>query len=133
MDSMFMSLDYHKTIPYKQNCEKPPAFRGAGKFKVSCLIYEYEFPPKYLSEFFRFHRLGYYGWHAIGSVEQIGDDLSSDYMKHDIRILERPQSEYPNCKRQIFMTFSDGFKSNTPTIGDKIYFADPRKLYCTHS
>lgn len=113
--TMPFSSSLDKTSLYKTSCAKPNGFKGFYKYRVSCLEYQEEQQDFAAS----FSRLRTFGWET-GKMSIEDTQI--------IVTMERPQSEYPNCKRQIYVIIPNDIG---PDKGDKIYFADPRHLYCS--
>ncbi len=132
VDSFFLGYGENNAITYRENCKKPKDFAGFNKFKVSCYShkYDHEFISSASSGRDITALVRTRGWTLIASVEDVNSPIISDDFSGEIFVLEKAQSEYPNCKRRVFVSFSDGSDINWPKKGDTVYFADPRKLYC---
>lgn len=131
VDFHFSNRYHHGAEDYKENCFKPKVFRGLLKFKVSCtnrfsFVAESDLTNDQINQYFE-RQIPLNFTRAWWFIEN-GRDLR-DYKirngKNDppIYVLKREQNYYPNCERLIFLTYS--YKTG------KVYFADPRKLYCT--
>ncbi len=134
VDIQFSNYYRHGAEEYKENCFKPKVFRGFLKFKVSCsdmfsFVADDDTTEQQIDEYFARHVLTTYervwDWSIIKAIDLDNYDISRRKSDPPVYILKREQSEYPNCERLIFLTYS--YKTG------KVYFADPRKLYCEPS
>lgn len=131
VDVHFSNHYHHGAEDYKENCFKPRAFRGFLKFKVSCSdnlswVAEAKLTDQQLDEYFAKQIPFIYARSRTWSILEGKDIRDYGISRRDtdppIYVVKRTQSEYPHCERLIFLTYS--YKTG------KVYFADPRKLYC---
>lgn len=128
-------LEQHDGFEFIADCKKPKAFRGIGKFRVSCIVSKTENAWK--DSYSKSHSgwsysFGGGGYRFIGSTNLPGEYVQIDNSDQDIHVFNKAVKK-TGCNRRIYIDYRElraveGFDA---PAGTTIYIADPWKVICS--